>query len=330
MWRSMNTSSIPSVDSKWSPGDYLGAVAVRWGFRRMNYRVNPGLYALGSVDEHSPVFVTANYKLTFDHVRRVLAGMNAWILVLDTRGVNVWCAAGKGTFGTQELIHRIHTHDLANRIAHRRLILPQLGAPGVAAHEVKKATGFSVVYGPVRAADISAFMKSGETATPEMRRVTFRWKERLAVAPIEWVVHFKKMLIVGLTLGVLSGVSSQGYDWSGAWRSLLLYLLTYLLAGFLGPLLLPWLPTRAFSVKGAFLGALLAGLGLWWVDWSTARSVAWVLLVMAGTSYLLLNYTGSTTFTSPSGVRREVRAALPLQGVVGATGLVLWIMAGFV
>ena len=330
----MNTSSMPSVESKWSLADYLGAIAVRWGFRRMNYRVNPGLYAVGSADADAPVFVTANYKPSFDCVRRALAGMNAWILVLDTHGVNVWCAAGKGTFGTKELVHRINTHDLANRIAHRRLILPQLGAPGVSAHEIKKQTGFTVVYGPVRAADISEFMKSGGTATTEMRRVTFRWRERLAVAPIEWVIHFRKMFFAGLILAVLCGISSQGYTWPSVWHvgghSFLLCLITYLCAGFMGPLLLPWLPSRAFSIKGAFLGALLAGFGLWWVDWSATRSIAWVLLVTAGTSYLLLNFTGSTTFTSPSGARREVRAALPLQGAAGAAGLVFWIMAGFI
>jgi len=36
-----------------------------------------------------------------------MPGRNLWILILDTKGVNVWCAAGKGTFGTEELVFRI-------------------------------------------------------------------------------------------------------------------------------------------------------------------------------------------------------------------------------
>src|SRR3972149_4169926 len=75
-----------------------------WGIGRDRCRVAPGLYALGAPGGDSPVLVTANYKLTFDVLRRDAAGLDAWILVLDTRGINVWCAAGEGTFGTEEAI----------------------------------------------------------------------------------------------------------------------------------------------------------------------------------------------------------------------------------
>jgi len=84
--------------------------------------------------------------------------MNVWLLVLDTKGVNVWCAAGKGTFGTDELVRSIQAANLKQVVRHRDLVLPQLGATGVAAHEVKRATGFSVHYGPVRARDIQAYL----------------------------------------------------------------------------------------------------------------------------------------------------------------------------
>jgi CO dehydrogenase/acetyl-CoA synthase gamma subunit (corrinoid Fe-S protein) len=73
--------------------------------------------------------------------------------VLDTQGINVWCAAGKGTFGTDELVHRIEATQLHDVVRHRVLILPQLGAPGVAAHDVKKRSGFTIEYGPVRTAN---------------------------------------------------------------------------------------------------------------------------------------------------------------------------------
>ena len=69
----------------------------------MRYRVDPGLYSLGNPDSSSPVFVSANYRLSFNALRGSLKNSNCWILVLDTKGINVWCAAGKGTFGTEEL-----------------------------------------------------------------------------------------------------------------------------------------------------------------------------------------------------------------------------------
>ncbi len=138
---------------------------------RDSYKVEPGIYAIGSPDKQSDVLVTANYKLTFDHLREAVDGLDAWVLVLDTDGVNVWCAAGKGTFSTKELTASVLNVDLDKIVSHRRLILPQLGAVGVSAHEVKEATGFRVQYGPVRATDIKQYLGSGRKATDEMRRI---------------------------------------------------------------------------------------------------------------------------------------------------------------
>ena len=185
------SSRIPQVATHLQLIDYLGAMMVRWSINRNGYLVSPGLYAVGNPDSASDVFVAANYKLSFDTLRKNLAGLNAWILVLDTRGINVWCAAGKGTFGTAELVNRIRLTSLEMIVTHRRLIVPQLGAVGVSAHRVKKETGavessavkpaatksftdisfsgtsikanrgFTVKYGPVRASDIKKYLAAG-------------------------------------------------------------------------------------------------------------------------------------------------------------------------
>lgn len=138
----------------------------------MNYKVEPGLYSVGNPDKSSPVLVTANYEMSFDSLRKELKGLDAWILVLDTKGINVWCAAGKGTFGTTELLNRIAIVQLDKVVSHRTLILPQLGAPGVSEHEVLKNSGFKVQYGPVRAKDIKEYIHSGLKATAEMRTLS--------------------------------------------------------------------------------------------------------------------------------------------------------------
>ncbi len=100
---------------------------------RNNYKVTPGLYGLGAAEGDSPVLVTANYKLSFDALRRELAGSNVWILVVDTRGINVWCAAGKGTFSAEEIAYQVARAQLDQIVSHRELLLPQLSANGVAA-----------------------------------------------------------------------------------------------------------------------------------------------------------------------------------------------------
>ncbi len=319
--------------------DRLGTLRVRLGIGRMNYRVRPGLYAVGHPGPESPVLVSANYKLSFDHVRRALRGRDAWILVIDTHGINVWCAAGKGLFGTDEVARRVEAVDLRSVVSHRKLVLPQLAATGVAAHEVRRLTGFRVVYGPVRAADIPAFLDTRMTATPAMRLVRYALADRAVLVPVEVVMGAKYpaaaaavLLLVGL-VGP-GGISTANVVAAGV-PAAGLAVGAFLAGTVLGPLLLPWLPGRAFSLKGAALGVALA-CALALVGWPAAafhgswvRAAAWVLLIPAFTSFMLMNFTGSSTFTSLSGVLREMRVAVPLQiGAVGV-GLVFWVAGLF-
>ena len=138
---------VPRIKTELDRKDLLGKVAMRWGIRRDNYKVAPGLYCIGTPDQNAPVLVTANYKLTFDVLRRELGSINAWILVLDTRGINVWCAAGKNLLSTSEVIKRVQLTGLGKVVGHRQLVLPQLAATGVSAHQVKKGSGFKVIWG---------------------------------------------------------------------------------------------------------------------------------------------------------------------------------------
>jgi hypothetical protein len=170
----------------------------------------PGLYGVGNPGETSPVFVTANYKLTFDKLRKGLGGIDGWIIVLDTKGINVWCAAGKGTFGTEELIRKIFSTNIGAVVSHRRLILPQLGAAGVSGFAVTKAAGFSVLFGPVRVKDIKEYLSGGCVKTERMRTVYFPISERMAVAPIELVFSMKYLLLYS-SCQECSASSSTGF-----------------------------------------------------------------------------------------------------------------------
>lgn len=298
-------------------------IAARLGMRRGQHRVRPGLYALGRPDADSPVFVTANYTLSFDALRSALGGVDGYILVLDTRGVNVWCAAGKGTFGTDELVKRVAETGLGEVVQHRTVILPQLGAPGVAAHEVRRHSGFRVEYGPVRAADLPAYLQSHE-ATPEMRRISFNLADRLVLIPVEVVHVLLPMAAAALVLGLLGGVLPAVGT-----------VVAVLAGAVLFPILLPWLPTRDFSTKGLILGGLaalpVAGAFLWGaaggsLSSSVGSAVACLLLMPAVTAYLALNFTGSTTFTSKTAVEREVRTYVPILASMAGVGVVLTIV----
>lgn len=320
---------IPFLGTEITWRDVLGAWRVRWGILRNRYTVPPGLYRVGKPDRKSPVLVTANYKLTVDAVRRELAGVDAWLLVLDTKGVNVWCAAGKGTFGTAELIRRLKAAGLASMVDHRTLVLPQLGATGVAAHEVKSATGFSVRYGPVRARDIRAYLAAGMRATPEMRRVTFNWKERIVLAPVEVAGAWKASLFILLALVAPEVLSHRAVTWHVA-ADFGPFLAAMFAGGVLVPLLLPWLPSRVFAVKGAAAGAVCVAAALAALPGGRLETAGTALAAIAIASYMAMMFTGSTTFTNLAGARLEVRRALPLIVVSAAIGAVLRVASVFV
>jgi acetyl-CoA decarbonylase/synthase complex subunit gamma len=326
---------VPQVSSSWTNADYLGTFKARWGIGRMHYTVDPGLYALGPPDEKSPVLVTANYKMSFDRLRKALPGRNAWILALDTKGINVWCAAGKGTFGTEELVARIGSNGLEKIVSHREVILPQLSAPGVAAHQLRKLSGFKGVFGPIRAEDLPAFLDNGMKATEKMRSKAFTTWERFVLIPVELVGALKAALVIIPILLILSGLLGP----SGFWPSVLnqgLFavqaLLTAIFAGaVLTPLLLPWLPGRAFSLKSLAPG-LLCALLLVLLRWGDGvklggllEMIAWVLVILSAAAYLAMNFTGASTYTSLSGVKKEMRWSLPFQIGGGVAGVVLWV-----
>ncbi len=334
---SLETSAgaIPRVRTDLEFQDRLGSWKARWGIGRMHYVIRPGLYAVGNPDQDSPVFVTANYKMSFDRLRSELGGLDGWIVVLDTKGINVWCAAGKGTFGTDEIVDRVHEVGLADVVAHRKLILPQLGAPGVRAHEVKKRIGFSITYGPVRAEDIPAFMEAGMKASPEMRKVTFPFRDRIVLIPMELVLGGKYLLFAAACFFLLSGLGTDGYSTQhvreAGLRAVAFFVLAFLSGAALVPALLPWLRWPSFSVKGAVVGVIIAlSLGLLGAYENFSSAVAWCLIIPAVSSFLGMNFTGASTYTSLSGVKREMKVAVPIQAFCALAGIILWIFGRFV
>ncbi len=292
----------------------------------MAYHVPPGLYAVGSPDAGSPVVVTANYKFSYDVVRRALSGRSAWILVLETHGINVWCAAGKGTFGTEEVVRRIEAVGLAKVVSHRTLLLPILGAPGVAAHQVRRRTGFSVRYAAIRANDLPEFLDNAMRTTPAMRELSFSAYERIVLTPMEVEAGLKVSLPVLALLFLAGGVTGGTFSIGAGLVPVAGYLGAFLSGAVAAPLLLPWIPTRSFALKGATLGILWTSvfLGAFGRGWGAPSDVAAFLLLPAVSAFATLNFTGATPFTSRSGVRKEMRYAIPAMGLSCLAGIVVW------
>jgi len=292
----------------------------------MRWRVEPGLYALGRPGGEDPVLVTGNYRLGFDILRRDLAGVHCWILVLETNGISVSCAADAGLFGAEEIVSRVQKARLAEVVGHRVLVLPQPAAARVDAALVARHTGFEVRTGPLRSGDIPAYFARGLQATPEMREVRFALRDRLVLVPMEVtrsLARFPAFAFVAILFaGLGPGGVTLGRAWAGSGTLLALGLGAILSGSVLVPLLPPLVPPRAFSFRGWVLGAavtavLLHGLGLA-AGKDPFLLVACWLFFPAASAGMALSFADATPFTA---LRAEHRAALPVFAVAAAMAL---------
>lgn len=327
--------AVPRVRGVLSPRDHLGTIGVRTGILRNNYKVTPGLYAVGSPSADSPVVVTANYKLTFDMVRRDLETVDVWLLVVDTRGINVWCAAGKGTFSTAEVAYQVKRAKLAQVVTHRTLILPQLSATGVDCLQLKSSCGFRGVFGPVRVSELPEFLAANLQATERMRAVTFTLKERMELVPVEVFLSLKPLFFLLLALLPISGIGPGFFSIQQALTRTGLFLVatvTAIVAGtVLTPLLLKVVRCRQFWLKGAIISLLCTvPFALWCSPLAgTPATIALSFWIIGAGSFLAMNFTGSSPYTSLSGVELEMRRGLPFQLSLTALALITWLVSPF-
>jgi hypothetical protein len=112
--------------------------------------------------------------------------------------------------------------------------------------------------------------------------------------------------------------------------------ITVVLAGaVLFPILLPWLPTKDFSSKGIVLGVIVSlpfivnmvimGTDPFWI--MAIFAIAYALLMAPGVGYLALNFTGSSTFASRTGVKREIFRYIPIMVAMFIIGAALFTVA---
>lgn len=333
-WITLEEDMIPTISNELTLKDKFNIVVQRLGFNRKEYKVPSGLYGVGDPNENSDVFVTCNYKYSFDCVRVGLKGENAWILVLDTKGINVWCAAGKGTFSSRELIYQLNKWNLKDIVDHRTVIVPQLGATQMEPHLVKKYSEFNVVYGPIRSEDLVEYIKNGKVADEKMRTVTFTLKDRMILAPVEINHSIKYLIIISLFFYIINLVSGE-QNINLILKQEVISIVYAILGGtVLFPALLPILPFSSFSMKGAFLGTVMSLFvyGNKFIGSTTIGNmynVGMVLGIILIVSILGLVFTGSTTYTSFSGVDYETKKSIPIFIISGIISVLLVTISKF-
>ena len=141
-----------------------------------------GWIKIGNPDENSPVFLTCNFRLTVSRVKRALKGLDGYLLIANSRGINVWCAATGGLLTNHDVISVLKTSGIEKMVNHRRVILPQLAATGIETQVIQKKTDWKVLWGPVYAKEIPEFILKNFHKTSQMRQVSFPFSQRLEMA----------------------------------------------------------------------------------------------------------------------------------------------------
>lgn len=251
--------------------------------RLFPFPTKPGLRRVGNPDRSSPVLVTANFELTVRKVIQTLEsdGIDAWLLVAPTKGVNVWCAGGAGTFTADTVVSIIKTSGIEELVDHRRIILPQLSASGVNIWAVRDRTSWKPRFGPADIKDLASYLQSGKSQTErEHRRVKFELKDRCVMGTN---LGFNVALLLALPL-LIASVWVEGL-W---WKTLpMLFVLSVLCS-----VLVFWLPGKMGVQKGLSLGLMTAGMfvavsQVVWspAPWSLVGWAGWILFVSAFIGY---------------------------------------------
>ncbi|MFQ6614272.1 MAG: HgcAB-like fusion protein, partial [Fidelibacterota bacterium] len=168
---------------------YAWISLVQTALRGFPFPTKTGLVQIGHPDRKSPVFLTCNFQLTVERVKRSLTGLDCYLLVANSRGINVWCAATGGKFTNHDVISVLKTSGIETLVDHKRLILPQLAATGLEPAVIREKTGWRCLWGPVYARDIPAFIHQGYHKTREQSQVLFSGMQRLEMA-VMWAFPF--------------------------------------------------------------------------------------------------------------------------------------------
>lgn len=262
--------------------DYLRDTVLRM----LPHRAPTGLVPIGRPDRSAPVLLTGNFTLTVRRLKQALAGRDAWLLCANSKGINVWCAAGGGHLTHHDVISVIRTSGIERHVDHREIVLPQLCATGVERRRITEATGWKTRWGPARLEDLPAFLDRGCRVRKEQRFMRFPLWERLEMATM-WGAPM--LLLGGPVIAWLFGIAT----FIGAASAVI-----SIVGGLF--VLLPWLRVtgRLRWVTFAFFAGTGGGLGsfvLWTLGQaSSAHLFAVATVALAAMALLSVDLTGTT------------------------------------
>jgi hypothetical protein len=195
-------------------------------------------------------------------------------------------------------------------VKHRDLILPQLAAVGVDGNRIREETGWNVLWGPVDAQDLPAYVESNFRKSDRMRRVTFPWLNRLEMVS-GTLGFYGLMLLIPIAI---------------FWRQILVPTAVAMIAiSIFYAIFLPWLPGRDGLAKAIPLTTLaILGVIIHHFLWDPVTAGELFNRVM-GISALSIFIAGEFQGMSPL-MRGEQANWIP-EGMIGVfLGLLYWLL----
>ncbi len=290
--------------------DYVKSLICWLDSFKRTYAVEPGLYYTGDRYDHdSPLLVTANYHLTVFLLVRRLRRENVRLLVVNTDSINVWCAAGKGTFSNDAIFQQLNRYEqhLPKDDGRLKLILPKLCLAGVDLPALREA-GCDATIGPIYGKDLPAYLSTEPCKDRDTDRVLFGLQSRLFTMPPGLLQTLKYGVTLLLALWLVQQIWPFALPVAGVLGLTVVLTIAY-------PVCFPYLPGKWFAVKGLSLAivvstalcALAAG-GLV----SRGNLITAVLFTLASGMFFGQSYSGNSAVSNVTSVRKETARLLPV------------------
>jgi ubiquinone/menaquinone biosynthesis C-methylase UbiE len=295
--------------------------------------IEPGIYKSGNPNSKSPIIVTANYLFTYIRLMKDIQEIDAWVLCVDSRGINVWCAARGPDFGNKQIIEAVKASGIGKKTDSKTLYLPQLAAGGVAVPKLPKNTEDfpfrSVKYGPVWSKHLPQYLKDKPAKKPDfMKLAKFTLYHRMRGFITHSTFLLRKIFFwpsMGLLLFLLiAGVFIQDFTrlifvgeiWLAVLVANLLITTLFPLTNF----------TRRFVVKGIIFGILnvvVFGFILWLINQSIPF-VLWNSVFLFWLAFFsTMSFSGYTFSTSITEISNEYPVFKQLNKYLLYLGLIL-------
>jgi ferredoxin len=251
-------------------------------FRHFNFPCELGLRTIGRPDERSPVFLSGNYTLTVHRLLKRLKPFDCYLIVANSKGSNVWCAAGMNEFNEFDIIDAITVSRIKDKVVGRRIIAPPYAAPGVDAKEVRRQTGFKLVWGPTHFDDLPAYIEANYRRSSEMTLAQFglldRLEQALSTALVYCLTIFPLLFFFpSFTFTLMGLIFVLHLSWFGLWD------------------ILP--EERRWAKTLSHLAVALAGLAAvsWWAALPPETIVLWAATLAGLILLISLDGCGSST-----------------------------------